>query len=444
MFEFLAFGAAASGVLYVQNKLSNRNVQKNYIEKVFQNTGIAVIDRGKDGQPKSVKFPTLMKKGVKDWGEWYLYKLPVGMTYRSLMEQKPLDLILEGTLNKDVLVQDKGANVILIKIYKNRLPKSIPYDMEWLNECNGYKVVVGVDHDGLVMHDFNVTPHMIIGGMTRYGKSVMMKLLITQLVLKRRYGLRFHLFDLKGGLAFNRFKKLPQVMSVSRSEVESLKNLKNLRNNIIKRMQYFEEKGYEDIGEAWKAGEKIDREIIVIDEASVLAPQSKSDQVRGECKTILEFIAQVTAGLGYNLIVCSQYPTADILPRQVKQNSDARISFRLPTSTASNVILDESGAEDIGFGMRGRALYKADLKRLMQVPIIENEQIDKLIQPFIQGEILDGDTGTEESSEGLRHIEHVSNDGYGNAVPVTEDSRVGEQSECDKDSEELRRLYKPF
>jgi S-DNA-T family DNA segregation ATPase FtsK/SpoIIIE len=210
-------------------------------------------------------------------------------------------------------------------------------------------------------------------------------------------------------------------------------------------MMYFAEKGYENIGEAWKAGEKIDREIIVIDEASVLAPQSKSDQVRGECKTILEFIAQVAGQLGYSLIMCSQYPTGDILPRQVKQNSDARISFRLPTSTASNVILDESGAEEIGYGMRGRAIYKADLKKLIQVPIIKNDKIDEWIKPFIQeGLILDGDASTEESGEGLRHPQHIGDAGHGNTITTTSDSQFGEQPECDEGTEELRGLYQPF
>jgi DNA segregation ATPase FtsK/SpoIIIE, S-DNA-T family len=444
LLEFVAFGSIVTGVLYAQHRLSDRNSHKDYIEKIFRNTGIAIIDRAKDGQAKAVKFPTLMDKGAKDWGMWYLYRLPVGMTYRSLMDQKPLDLIIEGTLNRDVLVEDKGANVILIKIYKNRLPKRITYNLDWLNECKGYSVVIGVDHDGLILHDFNLIPHMIIGGMTRYGKSVLMKLIIAQLVLKRRYGLKFHLFDLKGGLAFNRFKKLPQVHSVSRDESESLKELKNLKGKIKKRMMYFEEKGYEDIKEAWKAGEKIDREIIIVDEASVLAPESKSDQVRNECKQILEYIAQVAGGLGYNLIMCSQYPVGTILPRLVKQNSDARISFRLPTSVASNVILDESGAEDIGQGLVGRAIYKADGKRMMQVPIIENKEIDKLMKPFIQEDVLDGDANREKETEGLRYSANLRLIRNGNKVAATSDSSTRIKQERHADTEEFGKVYKPF
>jgi DNA segregation ATPase FtsK/SpoIIIE, S-DNA-T family len=414
MIEFVGFGALATGVLYAQHRYHARKNTQQYIEKVFRNVGIAMPDRDKHGNTTSVKFPTYKGSRVHDWGVAYMYQLPVGLTYKMLTESKPVENILENMFNRDVLIKNETHNFISINVYKDRLPVNVPYEMEWLEKCKHYKVVIGVDHHGLIFHDFNRIPHMIIGGMTRYGKSVVMKLLITQLLL-RQQGVKFHLFDLKGGLAFNRFKKLPQVHSVARNVDESLKKLKSLRNQIIKRQKYFELKGYEDIGEAIKAGECFDRDIIVIDEASVLAPQSKSDQERNECKAVLEFIAQVAGGLGYNLIMCSQYPTGDILPRQVKQNSDARLSFRLPTSTASNVILDESGAEDIGFGMQGRAIYRTDQKRMLQVPLLSNERIDELLAP-LKEEREYADEQPDMSGEGNEDSSEFSPFGPGNAI----------------------------
>ena len=46
----------------------------------------------------------------------------------------------------------------------------------------------------------------------------------------------------------------------------------------------------------------------------------------------------------------------DILPGSIKTNFPARISFKLPTRTDSQVILDENGAENL-LGM-GDYLYK--------------------------------------------------------------------------------------
>ena len=38
---------------------------------------------------------------------------------------------------------------------------------------------------------------------------------------------------------------------------------------------------------------------------------------------MLSHIARIGGALGFRLIFCTQYPTGDTLPRQVKQNSDA-------------------------------------------------------------------------------------------------------------------------
>ena len=421
MLEFAAFGLVASGILYLKSQKGMQKEIVDLIDRYFRNAGIGINERDREGQSLGIQFPKYIGSKSHDWGTTYTYRLPIGLVYRHITEKVQMDDALESALNKDVEVEKGTLNHIHIHIYRERMPEIVDYDLSWLDLCKGYSVVIGVDGKGqLIFHDFNKVPHMIIAGMTRYGKSVAMKLLITQLSLSSQKA-QFHLFDLKGGLAFNRFKKLPQVKSVSRSDEESLSNLKNLRNEILKRMKYFEEKGYEDIQEAWAAGEKFKRNIIIIDEASVLAPRSKSDQVRNACRDILEFIAQVTAGLGYNLITCSQYPTGDILPRQVKQNSDARVSFRLPTSTASGVVLDEGGAEELPFRQSGRAIYKTDEKRIIQVPYMSNEIIDKLIGP-LKEEKQHADKQGEETGE--RRSDSVQPEKAGFIVPftVTKDS----------------------
>lgn len=421
MLEFLAFGAVASGILAIQSKMDGRKDTPNKIERFFRNAGIGINERDKDGSNLAVRFPKYIGSDKNEWGTTYVYRLPIGMSYKAINKGVNLDDVLQSMFNRDVVVEEGTHNHVKIHIYKERLPVEIPYETEWIERCKGYRVVIGIDNrKKLVLHDFDKIPHMIIGGMTRYGKSVVMKLLITQLVLKQQ-GVKFHLFDLKGGLAFNRFKKLPQVHSVSRDEGESLKNLKRLRNEIKKRQLYFEEKGYEDIGEAWKAGEFFDRDIIIIDEASVLAPQSKSDQERIMCRNILEFIAQVAGGLGYNLIMCSQYPTGDILPRQVKQNADARLSFRLRNQTASNVILDESGAEELPFKLPGRAIYSTDGKQVIQVPYMDNAMIDELIKPLKASEIFDNESG-ETDRERTNDITNIEKTGLSQQVATSTDT----------------------
>lgn len=69
------------------------------------------------------------------------------------------------------------------------------------------------------------------------------------------------------------------------------------------------------------------------------------------------------------------------MPRQVKQNSDAKLGFRLPTQTASNVVIDEPGLESIK-SIPGRAIFKTDRLTEIQVPYISNEVMWDYLKQF--------------------------------------------------------------
>ena len=108
----------------------------------------------------------------------------------------------------------------------------------------------------------------------------------------------------------------------------------------------------------------------MIDEGAELAPHGDKEQKKmmAECQAIISRIARVAGALGYRLIFATQYPTGDTLPRQVKQNADAKIAFRVPTQVASAVCIDAYGAEEIPSHIPGRAVLKTDKFQMIQVP----------------------------------------------------------------------------
>ncbi|USK69892.1 hypothetical protein [Peribacillus asahii] len=59
---------------------------------------------------------------------------------------------------------------------------------------------------------------------------------------------------------------------------------------------------------------------------------------------------------------------------QVKMNIVARLSFIAAAQIASMVILDEPGAEDLP-SVPGRAIYKVEKNRTVQVPYIDDKYI---------------------------------------------------------------------
>ncbi|PGC21098.1 cell division protein FtsK [Bacillus pseudomycoides] len=69
------------------------------------------------------------------------------------------------------------------------------------------------------------------------------------------------------------------------------------------------------------------------------------------------------------------------MPRQIKQNADAKLGFRLPTAVASQVALDEPGLEDLP-SLPGRALFKTDRTEEIQVPYLKDMDMWELLKQY--------------------------------------------------------------
>ena len=84
--------------------------------------------------------------------------------------------------------------------------------------------------------------------------------------------------------------------------------------------------------------------VVIIDEyADLIAVLNKKE--KDEFERVISRITARGRNVGIHLILATQRPTADIVTGNIKANMACRISFSLPSSRDSQVILDESGAE---------------------------------------------------------------------------------------------------
>lgn len=197
-------------------------------------------------------------------------------------------------------------------------------------------VVLGKYENGYVYHNFKKFAHMIVAGTTGYGKTNLIKCLISQL------NGEIVLIDLKGGFDYG--KVTATDITQARIELEKVTaEMKQRRTSHI---------------------------YVVVDEAGeLLAPPHLTKKESADylaCQTCVSEIARLGRGFHVHLIYATQYPTKDILNGQVKQNAETRICFRLPTEIASRVALDESGAEELPAGQYGLGIYKKDYKLAMK------------------------------------------------------------------------------
>ena len=366
--ETIIGGSIATFLYLLIKDMNPRYNDKDKIQHTFNNLNYKVKDQ----------LPQLIKTNSTDNSTTYTYSVPFG-----LVDDEKLN-VLEKVLNKPVKISFTNQK-LHIKVYKEKLPDRIDYD--W-NKTESWTVPIGRTHEEMVYHDFDEIPHMTIAGMTRQGKTVLLKLIFAHLINNHPNDVEFHIIDLKGGLEFNKYRKYKQVKSISSDVNDAYKALSDVLSDIKREMNNFKQNDYTNILDT----PITTRKVIIVDEAAELTPAphlSKEEKKSYQyCQYALAEIARIAGALGYRLIFATQYPTADTLPRQIKQNSDAKISFRLPTEIASRVAIDEQGAERLN--NVGRAIYRTHEKYVLQVPYITDNDIKKHLK---EHEVDVGSTG---------------------------------------------------
>ncbi|MEH7813651.1 FtsK/SpoIIIE domain-containing protein, partial [Bacillus toyonensis] len=340
---------------------SNGPNDKKKIAMFFEITKVCVQHKGE------LQYPIFIKEIKDDISMNYVYKLPLGVP--SQLIQKLAEVLEEG-LYKPVKISFHQRE-LHIRVFSQRIPEMWNWSKDLLKE-HTWRVMVGKALDKYVYHDFEKTPHMCVSGMTRFGKTVFLKNVMTSLILQQSQHVKFFIIDLKEGLEFSPYKELSQVVEVAENPKQALEMLGRVREKMVKQIEMMKKSYFTNIIDTSIR----ERCFIIVDEGANLCPTQglpkKQRDVLFLCQEMLSEIARIGGGLGFRLIFCTQYPTSDTLPRQIKQNADAKIGFRLPTAVASQVALDEPGLEDLP-SLPGRALFKTDRTEEIQVPFLKDK-----------------------------------------------------------------------
>ncbi|KAB2419281.1 MULTISPECIES: FtsK/SpoIIIE domain-containing protein [Bacillus cereus group] len=370
MLELLSVPVAGLLFAIFGDKLKSKDDDRKKIQAFFEVSGIAIRIE------ERLQYPIFLERKNDDRSTTYVYRLPVGMPSKII--QKVEDVVSEG-LNKPVRI-DYDNYKLNIRVFHRDIPKKWSWSNDLVTQGK-WLVPMGQGLEKLIYHDFDKTPHMTLGGLTRMGKTVFLKNVVTSLTIAQPEHIHLYIIDLKGGLEFGPYKNLKQIVSIAEKPVEAFMILKDILEKMEEKMQYMKDRHYTNVVET----NIKERYFIIVDEGAELCPDKsmKKEQQRllGACQQMLSHIARIGGALGFRLIFCTQYPTGDTLPRQVKQNSDAKLGFRLPTQTASNVVIDEPGLESIK-SIPGRAIFKTDRLTEIQVPYISNEVMWNYLKQF--------------------------------------------------------------
>ena len=358
-------------------RIHRKTKKKNYTEYVFQMPqGLSSkefqnkLDHFQDGL--NIK-KTAMDLSLTDFKD-INWKGDIIQEFKRILQNKK-------KLRKDLEITFDG--MLIFRVFNEAHADYFEFDESLIKSLKDWEIPVGIDRTGkLIKHNFETIPHMALGGATRYGKSVFLNMLINTLILKHGKHVSFTLIDLKGGVEFGDYEHVKQVENIAFEPEEARDALENAYNEMRAIQDKLRNMGFKKVQDA---GIK-DRHFVIIDEVGELNPDEavtrEEKQLKEECQTFMSQIARLGAGFSVRQILATQYPTGDVIPRQCKQNSDAKLCFRVRNATASRVVLDEAGAEELPL-IRGRAIYQTDKKHIVQTPLIKDDFIKQTIQPHI-------------------------------------------------------------
>ena len=253
------------------------------------------------------------------------------------------------------LAYAKGKSRVLVYAVPagDDLPEVLKWEDRYLSS-KSFVLVLGESYTGPVTVNLTHIPHILLGGSTGSGKSVLLKLLLMQSLRK---GAKVYIADFKGGVDF------PQVWhekcQMCFTEEDLLYTLDQLAAVLEYRKKALKELGSPNIDAYNETTEnKLPRLIFACDEVAEVLDRTGADSERkkllSQIESRLSTIARQGRAFGIHLILATQRPDATIIPGQIRNNMDFRVCGRAD-SVLSQIILDNTSAADqIPKDARGR------------------------------------------------------------------------------------------
>ncbi len=266
----------------------------------------------------------------------------------SLSEWQDKQERIETALNVHIIKFEQGTSKRRILLYtvsgNEQLPKTVYWKEKYLSD-EDFTLIFGYSMTGQVNINLAKIPHILLGGSTGSGKSVLLKLLIMQCVKKDAV---VFIADFKGGVDF-----LPvwhEKCNIITEENTLLEKLTELVNELEHRKEILRKYGCANISEYNNLyANKMQRIVFACDEVAEILDKTGLSKVVKELVTQIEgklsIIARQGRAFGIHLILATQRPDANILTGQIRNNIDFRVCGRAD-NVLSQIILDNTEAAD--------------------------------------------------------------------------------------------------
>ncbi len=230
-------------------------------------------------------------------------------------------------------------------------------------------------------------PHLLVGGSTGSGKSVFLYTLLCA-ILKSHPNANDCQILLSSSKRedFVYFEGLPQL--VEGRVFADAEEMTELFKDFI--YQESERRGEllinarkRDIDVYNKdAEEKLAPLVVIVDEFADLTDQLSGKREKDAFYTPIRKIAQAGRSRGIHLVLCTQRPSADLVPSNIKAQLNGRLALRVNDAIASRMIIDDTGAQNLQ--KHGDMLYRTDSgTERIQGYFISVEEVEQIVAEIL-------------------------------------------------------------
>lgn len=277
-----------------------------------------------------------------------------------------------------VFDRDKRQTVYFSELIKSTLSER----RRTLQDGFNNKILIGQSEFGENCCYFKLdgaSPHALIGGQTKSGKSILMNNMITDLIMTNTpNNLRLRLFDPKQ-VEFSSYSNSSHLAHpVVLDKEEAVVRLKEIEQLMNERYVQLKDLGLKDI-EAYNLrypDNCMSREVVFFDE---LADWILDNEFKKDAKDIIVRLSSKGRAAGVHLVLATQRPSNDVVFPLLRANLDTKIALKVDRDLNSEIILGESGAENLlGYG---HGIVKTEGQTMsVQVGFTEPAVFDELVR----------------------------------------------------------------
>jgi len=390
-------GYTARSIMFIGNYILKNlfdNNESNYAKRIMlvwkrTNMCVETVERGKDYTVK--EYPKLICKIKQGHNMLYKYRIPTGLSFEKLSQSiRVIEFDLKSEVLVKILENEKKAHFSL-KVLSGKLLDLIRYTNEaeiapeGKSLSKGLWIPLGWSRRGLEQLDLasSNSPHLLIGGATGGGKSILGRLIMVCLHLRyTRDQCRLWLIDLKHGNGTSMLGDNPLLVDRTISNPEDVYGvMQEASIEIGKRYTLFKKYKCDDLEAFNKAYPKkaLPRIVIYVDEMTKL----EGKKLR-ETRELMKIVTGESRGAGVHMIISCHRPTANLVDGTMKNNFSAVVAFRC-NPVSARVLLGEEEYESalaIDPDIEGRALFKFKDEVLIQVPFIDNKMVREIMEDY--------------------------------------------------------------